>query len=246
MWARGCALGARGSWLLAGVLAAAGPAAAGGFSLAPIRVEIGAGHPRAVVTLHNDDSVPVTVEVASVAWSQSDGADQYTPTRDLIVTPPVFVVPPNSQQIVRVALREDADAGTERAYRIFFEEVPTQFSKTFNGLHVALRVGVPVFVAPKTKAAPTLVWTAQLTTAGDVQIEARNQGSAHLQVTDFQVRFGSQLDAVHVPGAKYILPASTASWTLRRPAGMDPNASLHLSGFSDQGEISAEIARVGS
>jgi fimbrial chaperone protein len=199
-----------------------------------------------VLTLRNDDSVPVTVQVTSAAWSQSDGSDRYSPTHDLIVTPPVFVVPANGQQIVRVALREDADTRAERAYRIFFEEVPTQLSKTFNGLHVALRLGVPVFVAPKAKASAALVWRAQLTPAGDVQIEARNQGAAHLQVTDFQVRFGSQPEPVHVAGAKYILPDSTASWTLRRPAGMDPNTSLHLSGFSDQGEISAEIARVGS
>jgi fimbrial chaperone protein len=245
VWPRRNSRAARG-WLLAAALGAAGPAAAGSFSLAPIRVELGSGHPRGVLTLRNDDSVPVTVEVSSADWSQADGADRYSPTHDLIVTPPVFVVPPNAQQIVRVALREDADTHTERAYRLFFQEVPTELSKTFNGLHVALRVGVPVFVAPKTKASPALVWRAQLTPSGDVQIEARNQGSAHLQVTDFDVRFGSQLEPVHVAGAKYILPDSAASWTLRRPAGMDPNASMHLSGFSDQGEISAEIARVGS
>jgi fimbrial chaperone protein len=246
VWARGAVFGARCGCILAAALAAAAPAAAGSFSLSPIRVELGAGHPRVALTLHNDDSEPVTVEVASVAWSQSAGADEYAPTRDLIVTPPVFVVPPNSQQIVRVALREDADASTERAYRIFFEEVPTQLTKTFNGLHVALRVGVPVFVAPKAKAAPALVWRAQLTPTGEMQIEARNQGSAHLQVTDFAVRFGSQPQPMHVAGAKYILPDSTAIWTLRPPAGVDPNAALHLSGFSDQGDISAEIARVGS
>jgi fimbrial chaperone protein len=231
---------------LAAGLAAIGPAAAGSFGLAPIRVELSSGHTRGVLTLRNDDNEPVTVEVTSAAWSQSDGADRYGPTHDLIVTPPVFIVPAKGQQIVRVALREDAEISAERAYRVFFEEVPAEFSKTFNGLHVALRVGVPVFVAPKAKAAPALVWRAQLTPAGDVQIEARNQGSAHLQVTDFDVRFGSKLEPVHVAGAKYILPDSTASWTLRRPTGVDPNASLHLSGFSDQGEISAEIARVGS
>jgi fimbrial chaperone protein len=246
VWPRPNTRAARGGWLLAATLAAAGPAAAGSFNLAPIRVELESGHPRGVLTLRNDDSVPVTVQVTSVAWSQPEGADRYAPTRDLIVTPPVFVVPANGQQIVRVALREDADPHAERAYRLFFEEVPTQLSKTFNGLHVALRLGVPVFVAPKSKASASLVWQARLTATGDVQIEARNQGSAHLQVTDFAVRFGSQPQAIHVAGAKYILPDSAASWTLRRPPGIDPNTSLHLSGFSDQGEISAEIARVGS
>jgi len=240
MLARSPGAAARGC-LLAASLAAAVPAAASSFSIAPIRVEMGAGRSRGVLTLHNDGAVPVTVQVESVAWSQPGGKDQYGPTHDLITTPPVFVVPANSEQIVRVALRRDADATRELAYRLFFEEVPAQSDKSFNGLQVALRIGIPVFVAPTVKPTAALSWQLRHAAAGRLQIEASNHGTAHLQVTDFAVQFGSQ-SPVHVGGARYVLPDSAVSWDLSAPADFDPKAPVHVHGFSDQGEISADVA----
>ena len=235
-------MSAHGTIVLAALLAAATPAAASSFSIAPIRVEMGAGHDRGVLTLHNDGDAPVTVQVSGVAWSQPGGADQYAPTRDLITTPPVFVVPAKSDQIVRVALRRDADAARELAYRVFFEEVPTDSSTTFNGLHVALRIGVPVFVAPAAKPLAALAWQVRCTATGDLQFAARNHGTAHLQVTGFAVQIGSQAQPLQVRGARYVLPDSTVSWSMPAPAGFDPSAPLHIHGFSDQGEISADVA----
>jgi fimbrial chaperone protein len=227
------------------MLAAATPAAASTFSIAPIRVELDSSHARGVLTLHNDGEMPITVQVEGVAWSQPDGTDQYALTPDLITTPPVFVVAAKSQQIVRVALRRDADTNRELAYRLFFEEVPAAADPTFNGLHVALRIAVPVFVAPRAnKAAPALTWQARVNAAGELQIEASNHGSGHLQVTDFELQSESQTQRMRVAGARYVLPESTVSWRIARPPELDPNAPLHIRGHSDQGEISADLERV--
>jgi len=241
----GALMSARGTVALAALLAAATPAAASTFSIAPIRVEMGVGHSRGVLTLHNDGDTPVTVQVSGVAWSQPGGTDQYAPTHDLITTPPVFVVAAKSDQIVRVALRRDADAARELAYRVFFEEVPTESSTSFNGLHVALRIGVPVFIAPAAKPAPKLIWQVRRCGTGDLKFEASNRGTAHLQVTDFTVQVGSQSQPLHVGGARYVLPDSTVTWSVPAPAGFDAKAPLHIHGFSDQGEISADVACAG-
>jgi fimbrial chaperone protein len=245
MLPRGKPQEALGGWILAALLAAATPAAASSFGVAPIRVELGSGHARGVLTLRNDGDTPVTVQVETVGWSQPQGTDQYSATSDLITTPPVFVVAAKSQQIVRVALRRDADATRELAYRLFFQEVPQSADPAVNGLRVALRLGVPVFVAPSTnKPAPALTWKASLTSAGELQIEARNQGTAHLQVTGFELTSGSQ-QPVRIAGARYVLPDSAVSWKATMPPGFDPSQPLHIHGQSDQGEISADIARVG-
>ena len=246
MLPRGRTQEALGGWILAAALAAATPAAASSFTIAPIRVELGPGHTRGVLTLRNEGDAPVTVQVETVAWSQPQGTDQYTATTDLITTPPVFVVAAKSRQIVRVALRRDADAARELPYRLFFQEVPQTDDAAVNGLRVALRLGVPVFVAPlKSKAAPALTWKASLTSAGELQIEARNQGTAHVQVTGFELTSGSQSQPVRIAGARYVLPDSAVSWKATRPPGFDPSQPLHIHGQSDQGEISADIARIG-
>jgi fimbrial chaperone protein len=234
-----------GGWWLAAYLAAATPVAASSFTLTPVRVELGSTHSRAALTLHNDGDEPVTVQVGAVSWAQPSGSDQYAPTRELIVAPPVFVLAGKSDQIVRVALRREADATRELAYRLFFEEVPTSTAATGNGLHIALRIGVPVFVAPAAaKAAAALTWQARTDSAGKLQIEAANHGTAHLQVTDFEVQLGAQAHTIRAAGSRYVLPDSAVSWTLAPPEGFDSAAPLHLHGFSDQGEIVADIARV--
>ena len=221
-------------------LAAAGSAAAGSFSLAPIRVEMEKGRTTGVVTLHNDADAPVTIQIESLAWAQPEDADRYTPTRDLIVTPPVFVVAPGSDQIVRVARRAAADSGSEVPYRLFFQEVPDTTPQSGTGLKIALRVGIPVFVAAA-GAAPDLAFTAEPTADGEIAITATNRGRAHVQLTDFEVRADNGVAVGSVSGSRYLLPGSAAHWTLKPAAGERPGERLKIQGHSDRGLIAADV-----
>lgn len=238
--------GAGWGWISAVLLAAAAPpASASSFSIAPIRVELGTGQSRGALTLHNDGDSPVTIQVNSVAWSQLQGEEHYDPTHDVITTPPVFVLAAKSDQIVRVALRRGADRRRELSYRLFFQEVPQSVDPAFNGLKVALRLSVPVFVAPVgTNAASALTWQASSTGPDELTIRASNTGTAHLQVTDFDVLLGSGEQAVHVNGSRYVLPDSSVSWKVKLPPGLAAAGHKRIHGFSDQGEISADLTDV--
>jgi fimbrial chaperone protein len=222
-------------------LAAAGSAAAGSFSLAPIRVEMDKARTTAVLTLHNDADAPVTIQIEAVAWSQPEDADHYAPTRDLIVTPPVFVVQPKSDQIVRVARRPSADSGSEVPYRLFFQEVPDSTPQSGTGLKIALRVGIPVFVAAA-GAAPELTFSAAPTADGAVEITAANHGRAHVQITDFEVNGDNGVAVGGVSSSRYLLPGASARWTLKPAAGKAPGETLRIQGHSDQGPIAADVA----
>jgi fimbrial chaperone protein len=222
-------------------LAAAGSAAAGSFSLAPIRVEMDKGHATGVLTLHNDADTPVTIQIEAAAWSQPEDADRYAPTRDLIVTPPVFVVQPKSDQIVRVARRPLADTGSEVPYRLFFQEVPDSTPQSGTGLKIALRVGIPVFVAAA-GAAPDLAFSAETTAEGAVAITATNRGRAHVQITDFEVKGDNGTVVGGVSGSRYLLPGTAARWTLKPATGEAPNGTLKIQGHSDRGAIAVDVA----
>jgi fimbrial chaperone protein len=238
--------GAGWEWIPVVLLAAAGyPASASSFSIAPIRVELGTGQSRGVLTLHNDGDSPVTIQVNSVAWSQLQGEERYDPTHDVITTPPVFVLAAKSDQIVRVALRRGADPTRELSYRLLFQEVPQSADPAFNGLKVALRLSVPVFVAPVgTNAASAVTWQASSTGPDELTIRASNTGTAHLQVTDFDVLLGSGEQTVHVNGSRYVLPGSSVSWKVKLPSGLVAAGHKRIHGFSDQGEISADLTDV--
>lgn len=223
-------------------LAAAQAAAASSFTIAPIRVELGADHRIVALTLHNQDSVPVLIQLRVAAWSQADGVDTYEDTRDLLTTPPLFEVPPQGEQIIRVALRRQVDATRELTYRLFVEEVPRPLAATATGLNMALHLSLPVFVTPPHLQPPQLQWTAHALKDGTLQLQATNPGAAHLQVTDYELQFGADGPSVHVGQSRYALGGSAATWKVTLPQGARTDVPLQIKGFSDLGAFTAQAA----
>ena len=238
------------AWAVLALSAATAPwgrAAASTFNISPIRVELDRAHRTGVLTLANAEDKPVVVQVRAVAWSQADGTDQLIDTHDLLVSPPVLQIGANSEQIIRVALRGDPDPAREESFRLIFEEVPQAAPQGFTGLQVALRLSVPVFVAPAgPKAAAEVSWETRWLPDGHLEVAATNRGTAHLQIGDFEVNAADVKNAARGVTSKYLLPGSRMSWQLTAAPGVNPGGALEIHGHSDQGEFSAEPANHGS
>lgn len=222
------------------ILVAASPAAAGSFSVSPIRVELSAKQRMGVLTVRNETDVPALVQVETLAWSQADGNEVHVPTRDVLATPPVFTLPPQGQQILRVALRRDADAARELSYRLVLQEVVAEAPKDFVGMRVALRLSLPVFVQPSVGSNADLLWSARRDSSGNLAIEATNHGNGHIQLSGFSVHYADNADATFThSGARYVLPGSRVSWTFKSDGEAGLPAALTIRGFSDRGDFSA-------
>lgn len=234
-----------GKYLFPGLLAlcaASAPVCASTFTIAPIRAELGAAHHSAALTLVNAEDQPVVIQVRAVAWSQRDGQETLEDTHDLLVSPAVLQIPGNGSQIVRVALRDAANDDHELTYRVIFDEVPQAASAEFNGLRVSLRLSVPVFVAPAHgRATANVTWELHRMAGGDVEVAAFNQGTAHLQVTDFDVQAGTAMP-IHAKTSKYVLAGSRMIWQLKAEDAMTWQGPIMVHGHSDQGEFTAPIA----
>jgi fimbrial chaperone protein len=234
-----------GAHLLAWMLSV-GAAHASSFNISPIRAELSGAHRTEVLTLRNAEDAPVVVEVQVVQWSQEHGEEQLQDTRDVLVTPPVMQIAGNSEQIVRVALRRDADVSRELTYRVIFQEVPQAAPADFTGLRVALRLSVPLFVAPaQAHAKSDMAWEAHWLQDGDLEVAATNRGSGHLQVIDFDVDLAGAGVSLHGNTAKYVLPGSRMVWTLKPPENANKQGSISIHGRSDQGDFSADVATGG-
>src|SRR5271155_1099753 len=180
--------------LLAACVLVSAPTLASTFNISPIRAQLSATHRTEALTLTNADASPVVVQVRLFSWSQKDGVEKLEDTRELLSTPPVLQIPPNGQQIIRVALRRDPDPAQELTYRVIFEEVPQAQAKDFTGLRVALRLSIPVFVAPAHgKASAELAWGSRWLANGQLELASTNNGSGHLQITDFEALFPGSL-----------------------------------------------------
>jgi fimbrial chaperone protein len=229
------------AFLLSGVLSP-GLAWAGAFQVTPLRVELSSSQASNALTVQNNGSEPVVVQLQTVAWSQENGRDVYQPSDDLVATPPIFTIQPGAAQIIRVGLLRGADEDRELSYRLFLQEVPSPPKPDFKGLQMALRIGLPVFVLPKAKASPILNWRVERTSKGQLKVGLKNEGKAHVQVTDFSLFLPGKEQALAVQQVSaYLLPGQDRSWTLATdPAQPFRSDTARVKAYTDAGNIETD------
>jgi P pilus assembly chaperone PapD len=93
------------------------------------------------------------------------------------------------------------------------------------------------------KAAGRLEWLARSQPDGKLLVEATNSGTAHVQVTGFEISVDGGPQHVRVQQMKYVLPGSRTSWTVDLPDSKGlAAAAVRIVGSSDQGDFNAQAA----
>lgn len=226
---------------LAFLLAGTGGASAGSFQVNPVRATLSARLPVGSLTVRNTGAEPVVVQLEVVSWSQQEGKDVYDLTREILATPPIFTVPSGGSQVVRVGVRRAPDSKREITYRLFLQEVPPPPKPDFQGLQVALRIGVPVFILPPVPAKPVLRWRVSRSAQGQLKVSLTNSGNVHIQVANFRLvpAGGEPFPTRQV--AAYVLPGQTGEWLVENISATPAGATLRLSAQTDAGDVQAEI-----
>ena len=231
--------------LIAACAAVVAPlAVAGSFDVNPIRVDLTAQSRSAAVTVRNSGDDPVVVQVTVQAWSQDAGKDVLTSTNDVIISPPIATIPAGQEQIVRIGMRRAPDAQRELSYRLFLQEVPPPPRPGFQGLVVALRIGLPIFVQPRqgqSKAA--LVWNLDTGSPETLRLKVENKGTAHIQISTIELFRRSEKDAVaEFSGLAYVLSGQARDWDLKlRDPAIKRGERLRMKVSTDAGSIDTEI-----
>lgn len=213
----------------------------GSLQISPVRISLTVEKPIAVMTLQNNSDTTSVIQIETVSWQQSMGEDIYTPTREILVTPPIFSVPPGATQIVRVGLQRHSDTSSELAYRLFLQEVPSAINKE-GQVKVVLRFGIPIFVSSRDIIhKKPLEWRAVITSNNALDIEALNPGNAHVQISKFSLIDTSDpgLIAEH-SGMEYLLPNQKRFWTIRTIKALSVGTRVKIIAQTDAGEMNAE------
>lgn len=220
---------------------------AANFVVSPVRVGLSPTQTSAALTVTSETTdEPVVVELRTIAWSQKDGEDIYMPTSELIATPPIFHLEPGASQVIRVALRRPPASNQETAYRLLLREVPPPSKPGFVGIHIALEMSLPVFAKPRSPTTPALRWKLESQPGGAIGLSVRNEGSAHVQIADLKLMApGGQQPVGTFSQFAYVLPGESHQVPIERSPGELPDVagvSLHLTGYSDAGEINELLA----
>lgn len=219
-----------------------GLAEAGSLSVNPIRLDLDDGHPTSAMTLENKGTGTVVVQLRLMRWLAEGEFEHYEPTDDIVATPPIMTIRPGQPQVVRVGLNRAPDAQRELSYRLFLEEVPPPPTLGYQGVQVAIRIGVPVFVAPEKEARPAIRW--RLLGGKDrsaVTVAAANEGTAHVKVVRIALKgaqSGRELASQAV--AAYLLPGQARQWQFRLKESL-AEGRVRLSAESDQGTSDVDL-----
>ncbi len=222
-------------------LAGVGAASAGAFAVSPVRATLSATRGTDSLTVRNNGTEASVVQLEVVSWSQQQGEDVFTPSREVLATPPIFTVPPGGSQVVRVGLRRAPDATRELSYRLFLQEVPPPPKPGFSGLQMALRISVPIFVQPAATARPVLQWRVKRGADGAFSVGLSNSGTAHVQVASFALAGADGAPFVSRQVAAYLLADQSRLWQFEKVDSLPaPGARLRIIAQTDAGEMQSE------
>lgn len=190
-------------------------AMAAALGVAPTGLDLPASQRTGTISLTNQASSALNIQVRLFQWTQVDGQDRLQPTRNVIASPPATRVPPGQTYTIRVARLAAMPVSREESYRLLIDELPSaEDEKTGNGITMLLRTSLPVFFhAPGLQA--DVSWRVSLSD-GLLQVEGRNLGQRHVKLVNLAVEGdgGTQVSFGHGLNG-YLLPGSTRQFTKR-------------------------------
>jgi fimbrial chaperone protein len=189
-------------------------ALAASFSVSPIRADLRPGVLSETITVTNESSTRLRVLVKLYVWTQdAAGKDVYTESSELVYFPRQMELEAGAKRLVRVGAKAPAQ-GSERAYRLFIEEVPSAGAAGPAAVSFYFRFGVPVFVTPPGAAAQPEVQQPRLE-GGKLLLEVRNPGTQHFRAA--RVTFTDNAGWTRDVNGWYSLPGTSRAYEVEIP-----------------------------
>jgi fimbrial chaperone protein len=191
---------------------------AGLFGISPIRIDLDRQNKTDSIAVSNDETERnLDMQTKLFEWTQNEkGEDIYTESNDLVFFPRIFSVEKQDKRVVRVGLKVPGGA-TEKAYRLFIEELPPKPDPEQKGAQIVfvLRFGVAVFVRPDKEQ---LAGNIEAVEGGPdtAAIVIHNTGNANFQIQSLALKSETGYEKEVAGG--YVLSGATRRFNAPFPA----------------------------
>jgi fimbrial chaperone protein len=227
-----------GAWLTILLACPGGTSQAASLQVAPVLVEVPAPGAAATLKLRNEGSQPLDAQIRVFQWTQVEGADVLTPTNDVVASPPLASLRPNTDYTVRIVRTNKEPVAKEEAYRLLIDELPQPAARAASSVNLALRYSIPVFFTTPSGAAPKLNWELQQR-ANKPVIVASNGGDRRIRLAKLKITDGKGGIANFGDGlAGYVLGHSAKIFALpSNPKGFGAGGVAAVSAQTDIGPL---------
>lgn len=122
------------------------------FTVDPVQISLSASKKSALLTLQNTSQETLRFQLSLFTWDQDpQGQMHLGPSSEVVFFPSLVSLPPGESRVVRVGTSA-SPAATEKAYRIFVEELPPIEKPGGHGREAGVRIltkmGIPIFLEP--------------------------------------------------------------------------------------------------
>jgi fimbrial chaperone protein len=210
-------------------------------SVLPVNILLAPGQSATTLTVANRGTSQTAIQIRAYAWSQKDD-DQLAPSDTVMVSPPLATIAPGDMQLVRLILRQPPQ-GKEATYRILIDQIPPPAEPGI--VHVVLRLSIPIFAQPVTRAVPHIQFHIERT-AAQLLLVGRNDGLRHEAIRDIVLTTSDGRQLKPGSGASpYILAGATRRWTITAQGSLPlPGEALRLTAHADAGVIEEQVSVV--
>jgi fimbrial chaperone protein len=216
---------------------------AASLQVSPVSIEVPAPGAATTITLRNVGTDPLNAQIRVFRWVQTDGEEKLQPTDDMIASPPIATLAPNTDYTVRLVRVSKEPIATGEAYRLLVDELPEAVSGQSRTVRLVMRYSVPVFFYPRETVEPKLAWSLE-ERGGQVYLLATNSGDRHMRVASLKLRDGTTTVASFGDGLLgYVLGHSTMRWQIPgSPQRLSIGSPVVISAQGDTGPINAALS----
>jgi fimbrial chaperone protein len=214
-------------------------AEAASLRVSPVLLDVSAPSAATTLTLRNDHTHPIDVQIRVFRWSQANGKDVLEPTADVVASPPMAALAPDTEYVVRVVRVSKRPVTAEESYRLVVDELPDPALRRAGTVTFVLRYSIPVFFAAPSGAGASVAWTARR--SGNVTVvSATNSGGKRVRISNLKLEGSAGTVPVREGLVGYVLAGASMTWPLRIEHPVAGGAT-RLVADSESGPIRATV-----
>lgn len=196
-----------------------GPAYSISFDIKPVRIFFDPDTRAEKLTVKNVSEDDLSLQIRVYRWSQNEkGEDIYDETTDIVVFPKIVKIKKGEERIIRVGTKL-VPGTSEKTYRIYVEEIPSEYLPEGATVRLLMRAGVPIFISP-VKVSPSGKIESVSMKEGEVGFSVRNDGNLHFIITSLVIKGvdaeGNSLFSKEL-GGWYLLSGASRLYTASLP-----------------------------
>ena len=194
------------------------------YELTPTQLSLSAKQMVGVVKITNKSDETSLMQLSLLDWQQSHGKDVYQISHDILMTPPIFKLPPHKTQVIRFALRHPIFNTEQKAYRMHIKEVQQPRKKRLGQtLYFLMDLSLPLFIQPQ-HIAEQFIWSAKRLDTKHIELKLYNDGNISLFISQWQLLPVDRQDVNMKKHSTFvnIFPRQSHTWKVY----LDPNFKL--------------------